>query len=872
MDINKFVEENKKIVSLFNGSEDYNPTVREIRYNGKIGSNKENEKELFELIQNPKYKSILWVAPTGSGKTYTADKLMQKMENNISGIFCPAKIQNLQNEKSYEMDSIVGGKALDDTDVNEKLRFSAVYDKADTVLDEIWRRSFKGVENPVIFVDEAHVLTESYIFRNGAITKVQELIEDVVDELDGTIVYITATPGQIKNTKFDLIINCVPTNYRPVAKKLTVLETGVKDNFHKTAFEQILKLIRAGKIPFVRLNSKSMIQALQQELATEDIVSESVTGDDKTYDYNATTDTITYHNNIYNEVVNNSQLPRFTRDGKKIQCYFATSVLECGTNVLGIDGKQSENLVPFFVIQDSKNASADAVEQFYNRVRYQVADCIMLIAGTSYNDLVNTAIDEITNLKDVKIKANDSNTYYEITTKDSAMYRKIFATCNKNNVFCIAKDAKEDTNKETNEKTIVYRADICKKSFIELEKVVIDQIAKHNANYRDLNQVFTGLANLLGIEEAKIKIDDILKQPTIAGATNSQGVIKRDGDHLVIDNNALWKYAHNQYTKQYFFLKDNFYSELQDRLGITNISIEKAESLGINMKEIKDKVKEQNLELIKKEIENNEDLMKEILEDKTIENLKNISKTDEYKTFIKFAKLNHDVNVSYNIIRDFNKSGCDKAYNELLKEKMKKLSTTEKNTIEKLTKMDELDYSVVKDEVSIEIIKIVAESGYWDLFVDGVKAGISVDLLIKQITKEDNTKENVKVYIQKTTVVKLLKAVDFNFAKLGNTINEKEVKIALETFYEEKANGEMKEKAIRNEDLVKLQNALNTGLKSISSIYYTKKHAKDLLLSVFNMRPEKKKDKEEKKAKSKDKKKEDKSVIFTLRTVAKSAL
>ncbi len=206
MDINKFVEENKKIVSLFNGSEDYNPTVREIRYNGKIGSNKENEKELFELIQNPKYKSILWVAPTGSGKTYTADKLMQKMENNISGIFCPAKIQNLQNEKSYEMDSIVGGKALDDTDVNEKLRFSAVYDKADTVLDEIWRRSFKGVENPVIFVDEAHVLTESYIFRNGAITKVQELIEDVVDELDGTIVYITATPGQIKNTVYQQII------------------------------------------------------------------------------------------------------------------------------------------------------------------------------------------------------------------------------------------------------------------------------------------------------------------------------------------------------------------------------------------------------------------------------------------------------------------------------------------------------------------------------------------------------------------------------------------------------------------------------------------------------------------------------------------
>lgn len=870
MNINKFVNENKKIVSLFGGGEDYNPEVKTIRYKGKIGSNPEIEKELLEIMKNPAYESTLFVAPTGSGKTYICDKLMQRMDNNTCGVFCPAKVQNEQNAQQYEMDSVVGGKTLDKTNVDEKLRFSAVYDKAGTVLDEIWRRSFEGVRNPVIFVDEAHVMTESYIFRNGAIVKVQELIEDVINELDGKIIYITATPEQLKNTKFDLIINCVPENYVPVAKKLTVLETGVKENFHNTTFEQILKLIRAGKIPFVRLNSKTMIKELQQELATEGIISEFVTGDDKTYDYDNITKKTTYHNNIYNSVVKNEELPRKTRDGKIIQAYFCTSVLECGTNITGISGEQDKNLIPLFCVPDFLNASADSVEQFFNRIRYKIDDCYLLMASENYNDLVNTAIEEISNLEDVKVKSNASNTYFEVTTEDSTAYRKIFAACNRNNVFYTTKDAKVEINKETNEKTITYRLDICKKSFIELEQVVTDQIARNRANFEILNNIFTGITALFGTDYAKTNIDEILKQPTITGATNSLDIVKRDGDRLVIDNNALWKYAHDQHCKQYFFLRDIFYSTLKNRLDITNIVTEKAESLNINMKEIKDKVKVQTLETIKKEIEKNEDLMQEILEEKNIENLKGISNTNEYKSFVKYVKINHDLAASYNVVRDFKKSESDKLYNEALKEKMITLSRAEKLTIEKLAKMDELDYRVVRDEESIEIIKIVTESTYWSLFRDGVKAGISADLLIKQIIKKDNKKEDVKIYIQRTVTVKLLKSVNFDFAKLGDTIVEKEMKIALNMFYELNDEGNLIQEAIREAHLVRLQIKLNKEMKSLSSVYYTKKHAENLLRSVFNVREkEEDKDKEKNKGKSKDK---NKDIKFKLRSIAKSAL
>ena len=861
MEIKKFVNENKKIVGLF-GENEYNPKTMEIHYNVKIGSDY-NVELLYDILQNSNYKKILMVAPTASGKTYVTNELMDKLNSNgiDSGIFCPNRVQNEQNSNGhYKMQKVVAGVRLDETEFDERLKISSVYDKADEVLQEIWRRFRHGGKSPILFVDEAHTIIEQLDFRKKAINQLNELISDVTERCGGKIVFLTATPEKLLNLKFDLIINCTPNNYVPVAKKLTVLETGINCNFHKSVFEQIIKLVKLGKIPFVRLNDKCEIDRLKNELAVEGIISESVSSDDKTYDIIG--NNIVYHNYIYDEVVNHSRLPRYTRDGKKIDVFFCTSVLECGTNILMVGDREEKQLSPLFCVPDAKNASPDGVEQFFNRVRYQVNDCYLLIAGTDYNKIVDNVIAEIEKLQNTKISVNTDRSYFFTYAKTTTEFRKICALCNKNNVFYMIKNSNNDN--------FDFRIDILKNNFLDMEQIAETQIAKNRENYDILNSIFSGMVALYDADYAKKTIDEILGQPTIAGATNSLGIVKRNGEHLVIDNNALWKYAYDQYAKQYFFMKDLFYSELSKRLGITNVSIEKTESININMKEIKEKVKEQNLELIKKEIENNTELLTEILDDKNIENLKSISKTDEYKSFIKFVKLNHNLNASYNIIRDFNKSGCDKAYAEMLKNRMKTLKTMEKNYIEKLAKMDEPDYSVIKNEESVDIIKIIVDSTYWDLFVDGVKAGISADLLIKKIVKDDSTKESVKIYIKRTTTVKLLKSVDFDFAKLGNTIAEKEIKIALDEFYEEKANGEMKEKAIRNEDLIKLQNALNTGLKSISSIYYTKKHAKDLLLSVFNMRLMEK-DEKKAKGKSKDKKKEDKNVVFVLRSVAKAA-
>lgn len=862
MKIDKFVEENKRIVKMLDGVENYNPDIKEITYTGKIG-NEENIKTLYDVIQNKNYKKILLVSPTASGKTFAANELMKKL-NEIGtdcGIFCPNRVQNEQNSGSqYRMKKVVGGVKLDETDVEDKLRISAVYDKADEVLDELWRRAQHGAKSPVFFIDEAHTLIEQLFFRENAINAVTEIINDVTDIHNGTIVFITATPEKLLSMRFDLIVNCNTENYIPVSKKLTILETDNGDNFHKVMLEQIVKLFRGGKIPFVRLNSKPMISTLQRELAAEGIVTESVTGDDKTYDYDKITNEITYHNNIYDAVVNNSQLPGKNRDGKKIDCYLCTSVLECGTNILNVDSVENKNLVPFFIIADSQNASADAVEQFFNRVRYQVDDCYLLIPNENYNNLVNIAIDGIGNLENVKIKSNISNTYFEVIAETSIAYRKICAICNEHNVFCITKNANEETGD--------YRVDICKKSLVELEQIVSDQISKNKTNFEILNSIFNGITETHGADYSKTKIDEILKQPTTTGVTNSLNIVKRDRNSLVIDINALWKYAHDQYCKQYFFLRDIFYAELKNRLGITNISVEKAESLNINMKEIKDKVRIQTLEIIKNEIDKNENLLQEILEDKNVENLKEIVKTVEYKSFMKFVKLNNDITTAFNTVRDFNKSKLDKLYNEKLKEKLSMFNRQEKDTLEKLAKMDKLDYSIIKNEESVEIIRIIIESTYWKLFVDAIKAGISADLLITQIMKQGKVIADIKVYIQSTVVVNVLKSVNFDYERLGNTIIEKEIKVALKMFYEEKLNGEMKEKAIKSEDLIKLQNKLNTELRSVSSTYYKKEDAKFLLQCIFHMRPEKK----EKETDKKKKKSDDKNIIFTIRSVARSAL
>lgn len=862
MKINEFVRENKKIVEILDGVGDYNPDIIEITYSNKIGSD-ENIKILYDVIQNNNYKKLLLVSPTASGKTYVANELMKRLnEINIDcGIFCPNKVQNEQNSgKQYKMKKVVGGVKLDETDVSDKLRISAVYDKADEVLSELWRRSQYGAKSPVFFVDEAHILVEQLGFRGDAINAINIIVDDVTNAHNGTIVFITATPEKLLNMKFDLIVNCTPKNYIPVGKKLTILETNNGDNFHKTMLEQIVILVRSGKIPFVRLNSKPMISALQRELAVEGIVSESVTGNDKTYDYDKITNQTTYHNNIYDAVVNKSQLPSKTRDDKKIDCYLCTSVLECGTNILGINGVENKNLVPFFVVPDAQNASADGVEQFFNRVRFQIDDCYLLIANENYNDMVSISVEEIGNLENVKIKLNVSNSYFEVIAETSIVYRKICAICNKHNVFCITKNANEETGD--------YRVDICKKSFIELEQIVSDQISKNKTNFKILNSIFNGITETHGADYSKTKIDEILKQPTTTGVTNSLNIVKRDRNSLVIDINALWKYAHDQYCKQYFFLRDIFYAELKNRLGITNISVEKAESLNINMKEIKDKVRIQTLEIIKNEIDKNENLLQEILEDKNVENLKEIVKTVEYKSFMKFVKLNNDITTAFNTVRDFNKSKLDKLYNEKLKEKLNMFNRQEKDTLEKLAKMDELDYSIIKNEESVEIIRIIIESTYWKLFVDAIKAGISADLLITQIMKQGKVIADIKVYIQSTVVVNVLKSVNFDYERLGNTIIEKEIKVALKMFYEEKLNGEMKEKAIKSEDLIKLQNKLNTELRSVSSTYYKKEDAKFLLQCIFHMRPEKK----EKETDKKKKKSDDKNIIFTIRSVARSAL
>lgn len=835
MDINKFVKENEKIVSLFGGGEDYNPVVIEITYDGKISeenNNPENVLKLYELIQNPEYKTILWVAPTGSGKTYTTSKLMEMIEAYLVVIFCPNRCQNEQNGNEYKiMDCVVGGKKLDNTDLNEKLRLSAVYDKANTVLEEIWRRANVGQRNPIVFVDEAHILTEAYShdFRENAINMVKDLADDVVNAHNGKIVFITATPSQLKNMRFDLIINCVPTNYIPVAKKITILETGTSDVYAKVVFEQIVKMVRDGKIPFVRLNNKPLIDKIQEKLAELDIVSESVSSDEKTYDYNKATKEITYHNNIYHGIVaNNGQLPRKTRDNQVIKAYFCTSVLECGTNVVGISGEKDLTLTPVFCVPDAKNASPDSIEQFFNRLRYQINDCYVIIKSQNYNTLVSKAIKELGNLENVIIKANDSGTCHEVCTTDSKIFRQICITCNKSRIFYNIKKM-DDVNKK-------YIIDICKKSYIELDKVLSDQIVKNKNNFELLNNIYTNLKSLHNINMAKKEMDEILKKPTANGMTNSQGIVKRTGDKLYIDNCSVWKSAHDLHCKQYFYLKDLFYSVLKERLGITNISIKKAEPLNLNIKAIEASIKEKTLKTIENEIKKNDDLMDDILENRKVDGLKSIRKTDEYKSFIKFAKLNHNLNAAYAIVKDSNKSRCDKLYNLALKKRVESLTYAEKSALEKLAKMEELDYSIVKGEESLEIIKIIVESGFWALIKKAVDADIAIKNVLNQIAKEENSNENVRTYIKNAIMVRHLKDVDYDYKKLGDTIVEREIKIAMKMFYKAVVDGKLKQDTIKDSDLIRLQNALNYEMKDVSSARYAKKDAKALLKGVFKTR------------------------------------
>jgi hypothetical protein len=445
----KFIEESLKIQKLL-GLSPIKPNYTNITYNRYISTNTKSLTVLKTAIDKPK-NEVLAVAPTGAGKTYSINLLFEaintlrdtiinefttnssvlggdltpekaikyflsKEKKNINILLCPNKIQNLQNESKYDMIALVSkSKGLYAYDLDKNNNFSAVYEKAGEIkeyLEDVCTREDVKIN---LIVDEAHKLVEesNFAFRGKCLMMLESLIQTVLD-LNGSVIYITATPDSLKCKPFNEIIEFFDKSYKAPAKKLDIICNATYQNMSDFCH----KHINESTLPFFRLNSFNITNNI---LHSSDILEGKtiLTVDGKRKDYTTIRDiygvehTI-YSSELFGEIVENGNLPITTKiEGKdvKVDGYGATSVLEVGSNINSIGGKQDSSLTPIYICQDRNNMSISSIIQFFNRVRFSVDKYVLLLPN--YEDIELTPLEDIVKAE-LKKKATYINSYNQM--------------------------------------------------------------------------------------------------------------------------------------------------------------------------------------------------------------------------------------------------------------------------------------------------------------------------------------------------------------------------------------------------------------------------------------------------------------------------
>lgn len=315
------------------------------------------------------------------GSISKVEEINEYVENNptslIQVLVTPNRIQNEQNqeEEKYNFTAIIGqnGKEIKfDADTN----YSVVIEKLTEVLNKIEKSLVKTKINLVI--DEAHVLVEQKGFRSEAINCLIQVVSRVL-ELDGTVIFMTATPENLKCFNFDKIISFIPVEDVKNADKVKVyMNTDKNLSMH----DYTLSVIKHLNNPLVRYNTKDGIARAKEVLESFGYKVETVTADDKKKE-------------LFRSIVKKSALIKADK-------WLCSSVIEVGTNIIGVireDGSIAlVDITPTYVMHDINNCSFDSMEQFFARIRYKVSEYALIIpekksTGESVK-CVNTLLNE----------------------------------------------------------------------------------------------------------------------------------------------------------------------------------------------------------------------------------------------------------------------------------------------------------------------------------------------------------------------------------------------------------------------------------------------------------------------------------------------
>ena len=314
-------------------------TPTNIRYFTKYLMDEEINKTFIKSLLKTKGKKLT-IAPTGSGKTCSIVKTMQKISkedtNKVFIIACPNRIQNLQNAKNYKITAIVGGEKVSET----LTVASMVYDKANEIAENYFLTKNKEI---TLIIDEAHQLIYAKGFRTKAINQLLNLEKKFFN-----VIHLTATPRALKKCySYDEIAIFKPYENTNNIKKFVILESDDKLSALVQSINSILE--NQGNV-LLYLNNKNKTKSIIENLKK--------IYKDKKIDFIDTDNKI--NNTTFNSIVTDELIP------EDVNILISTSVIECGTNI------NNTNFYPIMLIDNKSHFNVDSAVQFFARLRKEV--------------------------------------------------------------------------------------------------------------------------------------------------------------------------------------------------------------------------------------------------------------------------------------------------------------------------------------------------------------------------------------------------------------------------------------------------------------------------------------------------------------------
>lgn len=838
-----FVEENVSTVnayyqSLGEQTETYTVPYEIIPYRGYLGNDPTNALKVVDIINETdetgakKYKRILIIAPTGSGKT-TMMADINRQYPGYSALMEPNKILNLQNQSSFNLEAIVGGTKASQRKISIEDGYSIVYDLAG-----YFTKALK--ENPdessIIIIDEPQELYYAKTYRENALNQINQLEQLSKDLPTSSIIHITATPGVLESEKYDYILQFEDTDRIPVGNNLDIIENNSKLSFEEGLLHLLVGMVRTKKEKaLVEIQSIEIIDKIRDNLNSLGITAVSLTSDDKdtssTYiDHKSGKLKVKSCNEMYKAIIEDSCLPKFTSNGKEIAVFLATSILGQGSSIKGIIDKDKNiekdiNLVPVYTVKDKPTCSIDYVLQFLARPRFHVNRAIVFMNKESYDAKIQKLINTAQALPSVTTKKTQTGNYH-LSTKDVQEFKTLRNAC---------KDLGLDYEKF--EEASVYKVAVFGAKFKSLSQVMEYHLSIAHANLKHFSNSYHEFDSTNdNIDKVNQALDNILGLYCIDGIKNSLNIIKRNEDGLYIDKEVLWLNIYMNYIGQYYRCSDLYYQELSMQLEMP-INILPLELTDIDLVNLKLQHQESIHETLSHAKSNDPGFKDKILKNQLDNDMKWVSSTEEFKLLSAITKLTDDLDYAYDIISSNDIKVVIDIYDKELRKKLSNLTAPERRILESYAHTKE--NNLFLDNVA----KLIIDSKYWLHISRGLNLGVSMETLCYQMGTAKSF-DMAKNYVDKTQTVNLLKKYAIKELQSCGRAGM-EIVVALDMFYDSH-NGKFfdgKNKVTIN-DIDKLRIALdeNKIIKSLrydtsgigkSGAKYTKKDAKNLLSCIF---------------------------------------